>query len=757
MADKKANFFDQFDTPTAPAVDIWAKFRQPPAAPVADEWAEFRKPVAMKKPNFFDQFDAPASPSSATAELSLAQRRALALAAARQRVANAAPSTAISDLAQSASSAMDATAKQAAPNTAVDMAASLPSGIARGLTETIMLPVTAKRQLDKFATPYETKAVNFVRAAFGYDPMEVPTPEQLSDNPIDRTLNSGQDIVRTIMNDNLYAPKTTPCKYAETVGEFVAPGGAGIKSVGSLVRNAVIPGVMSEAAGQATEGTAIEPWARILAGLAGNIGGSIATAANAPESVLRRAAGPADQIDWAKAVGLQQNSTGIKLTGPEAIAQAQGGATALPDVQRVVEGSIDGGQRMSPFFEQRPQQVDAAVNKVLDQIAPQSARPSTLGPLASDAATKAIRGLEEQRTAAVAPTYQAANADIVPVDQMQTIFDDIGKTVAADKTGILSGPLNDLQKRLTATPATETSAAVPITDIGNLDRARKYFRDRMDLPQIGQDAITKEQNGAVTSYFDRLNAAMEANSPAFVAGKEQYGQISRDVVDPIAQGPLGKVAAAKDTKAAGYDLLPLKPLVGSEAEINDAVKRLVMQDAVNTPSLVRQNLADRFNTASTETAGGAKQFAGSLFHKDIVGNAQREKTLYSVLDGLGNAPAAQAMPELMDVLQATGRRKPIGSATEFNHSINSDLSVGSPKARLFDVAKTLGTSLVQNAGDSLKRRMLRKSVGGLAEMFTAPNSVDLIREALERGAKNHIGDALRRTALQSVIQGQGAR
>lgn len=684
----------------------------------------------------------------------------------------AAPEVSAGD-AMSATPSADAMATpNGTPSAWADVPASLGSGIVRGAAETAMLPTTVNRLADRGISYLAGKAEPLIAAIMGDEPMSQEENARFKEalyNSGETKVSQGQDVLRSIMDDNLYAPKTTSGEYAETVGEFMAPGGlpskaaraaptmarkAGEYSAG-LTQNAVVPGLFSEAAGQATEGTAAEGPARLIGALTGNLATTVSRAANAPEAVLRRAAGRVDDIDWEKAVGLQQNSTGIRLTGPEAVAQAQGGASALPDVQRVVEGAIDGSQRMSPFFNQRPQQVESAVMKVLDHIAPQSPRPYTLGPLASEAATNAIKGVEAQRTAAVKPAYLAANADVVPLDDMAAIMDDLDAAIAADKTGIMAGPLRDLKTKLTEKAATETDAAVPITDIENLDRARKYFRDKMDLPQIGQDAITKEQNATVTSFLDRLNQSMEANSPAFVSGKEQYADISRQLVDPVTQGPLGKVAAANTTETAGGAIMPQNPLVGSEAEINDAVKRMVMQDPINTPSLVRQNMGDRFSKANTETQGGSTQFAGAKFHKDIAGNEQRDKTLYAVLDALGATDAKAAMPELLDVLQATGRRRPIGSSTEFNRSINTDLGTASPAARGFDLVKSLGASWLTNAGDGLKRTALRGSIGTLAEMFTDPDSVNLIKAALERGSKPNLKGAVVRSAAQSATQSRG--
>lgn len=66
-----------------------------------------------------------------------------------------------------------------------------------------------------------------------------------------------------------YEPKTTAGEYARTAGEFapLAFGGPG----GLVARGArvAVPAAASETAGQLTEGTAIEPWARIAGALAG--------------------------------------------------------------------------------------------------------------------------------------------------------------------------------------------------------------------------------------------------------------------------------------------------------------------------------------------------------------------------------------------------------------------------------------------------------------------------------------------------------
>ncbi len=88
----------------------------------------------------------------------------------------------------------------------------------------------------------------------------LPTSESLRKR---REAFAGQD----------YQPETTAGKYAQTIGEFV-PGAALApeKSLGkAVVKFGVVPGAASEAAGELTEGTPVEPYARVAGALAGGL------------------------------------------------------------------------------------------------------------------------------------------------------------------------------------------------------------------------------------------------------------------------------------------------------------------------------------------------------------------------------------------------------------------------------------------------------------------------------------------------------
>lgn len=170
-------------------------------------------------------------------------------------------------------------------NTVTDVASSFASALGRGTANLVGLPGTigdalhgglewGLRKSYELAVgeepdPYSDSAVERFFAG--------PTPEVRAMLPFGGkavvsgdTLTGGLSAVTGGASD--YQPQTTAGKYARTAGEFlpaaVAFGGG---SISNLLRTGVAPAMTSEAAGQMTEGTAWEPYARIAGALAGGV------------------------------------------------------------------------------------------------------------------------------------------------------------------------------------------------------------------------------------------------------------------------------------------------------------------------------------------------------------------------------------------------------------------------------------------------------------------------------------------------------
>lgn len=144
-------------------------------------------------------------------------------------------------------------------STAADVAQALPTGMIRGAIGLVGLPGVAADYLGRGADA-ATEALGFeVPAAVKANATAVSvSPERLT-----RDFEG--------LTGELYKPQTTAGRYAQTVGEFIPAAG---RTLASQVRFALAPGVASEAAGQATEGTAAEPYARAGAALAAGVGAS---------------------------------------------------------------------------------------------------------------------------------------------------------------------------------------------------------------------------------------------------------------------------------------------------------------------------------------------------------------------------------------------------------------------------------------------------------------------------------------------------
>lgn len=68
-----------------------------------------------------------------------------------------------------------------------------------------------------------------------------------------------------------YKPQTTAGKYAQTAGEFLPAAALGPGRLVPRLASGVFAGLGSEAAGQATEGSAAEPYARVVGAMAGGL------------------------------------------------------------------------------------------------------------------------------------------------------------------------------------------------------------------------------------------------------------------------------------------------------------------------------------------------------------------------------------------------------------------------------------------------------------------------------------------------------
>lgn len=206
-------------------------------------------------------------------------------------------------------------------STAYDVAASGAAGVGKGTAGLLGLPADAANALAYYRDKYVTNPI--VGALGGTQ----QTEEQLSAKPDFNKAIGSENIQKQIekVTGEFHKPETTLGKYAETAGEFIpgalaAPGGIATNAI----RYGVLPGIASEAAGQATAGTSYEPWARAGAGIAAGLINPSRAITPLPASDMRN-----KMVEALKGEGVTSLTAGQK-TGNEGLRYMESAASASP-------------------------------------------------------------------------------------------------------------------------------------------------------------------------------------------------------------------------------------------------------------------------------------------------------------------------------------------------------------------------------------------------------------------------------------------
>ena len=191
---------------------------------------------------------------------------------------------------------------------------------------------------------------------------------------------------------------------ASALGRAVGAGGA-------------VAGVASEAAGQLTEGTAAEPYARLAGAL---VPTGVSAIAQAPSAAQRAAVGAAREIpqaeinqilDGAQRLLDDAAANGTKLSTFQAVDQASGGRVNLSELQRHAEGM----GRLRSFFADIGDRNRDAAGRQFRGVAPDRADVSAVGAEVGAAARAGVAATPEgqvlsEAQAALGPRVEAREA-----------------------------------------------------------------------------------------------------------------------------------------------------------------------------------------------------------------------------------------------------------------------------------------------------------------------------------------------------------
>jgi len=543
----------------------------------------------------------------------------------------------------------------------------------------------------------------------------------------------------------VHEPQTKWGEYARGAAEFVpgtlmAPGGG---MVSNAIRYGVVPGLASEAAGQATKGTAYEPYARVGGALAGAGASAVlsrpGTAAKAIRAQLPEGVTP-QMVDQAGALIDRAAQQGIALAWPEALSQVAG-RPVLTNVMRHLEAAPQTEATMAEFFGQRAQQVESAGRQAMGRIAPPNHAPSSIGPAVGQAAEGVVNDVRGAINRASDPLYKAAEAARLSPQEMARVTAHPGWPEA--RNAVRSDPqlnryvahlpddsvgfLNEVKKYL---DAAAENAGAPVNVQRNMQRAAGYGRDA--------EAVRDAARRASPQYGQALDLQARA--------REQFLQ-------PLLNGPIGRLAKHDlSTKKAIDALFPANPLPNSAQEIGQTVGQLAQRSPRVASDLVRAHVESVFNETTQALQSGANQAGGAKFASVLTGNPQQRANLEAAIKALPNgAERLAGFNRFLEVVQATGTRQNVGSRTAYNAEMLRDQAAS---GLLGEGSKALANPLkgAQFLADKYERWKLGRNLNELATILTSPQSANQLRAIarMPAGSRRAEAAALRIVNLTRV-------
>jgi hypothetical protein len=568
------------------------------------------------------------------------------------------------------------TAADRVVDVAKDVAASGASGAARGTAELAMSTVTIPQLMRQGTDWLVEKGDALVRSAIGAPQLtEAQQVQRRSSetrvDPFGRMLEGGVDAARKAMDENLYKPRTTAGEYARTAGEFIPGALLPGRTVGNAIRYGIVPGIASEAAGQATKGTAYEPWARAGAGVVAGVGMGITQRPATGQQVLENAAGgpiPRAELQLADDLMRDAATRGVSLTPIEALNQATGGKyRRLAGMQRLVENSPGGAPVLDDFMAQRPGQVQTAARVAMDDLAPNPALPGDTGRAIQKAAGSTIDETQRGINTVTRPYYQS-------VEQV--------RLNPADAQRLMSDPLyaQTLAEVRSNAALNKTIANFPDDSVGVVDMVQRRMRESADNLRVPGQASTS--NTAAAAFEDARSIPIAAAdsvtggpSGGYATARAAQQSLRERFLEPLTEGRMGKLRSTPDVGTQTREVLfPAVPQAGSAPEVGTAVKQLVRQNPKAATDLVGQHARTVFAQATENLASGPNQFGGSKFATAIRGNAEQAASLEAAVKALpGGNQKWNGFSRFLDVMEATGQRLQVGSATAFNQQGQEEL------------------------------------------------------------------------------------
>jgi hypothetical protein len=538
----------------------------------------------------------------------------------------------------------------------------------------------------------------------------------------------------------------TPASLTRAAGEFIPlqraeslPGQlaqTAVRNIASApVAGAIVPSLLSAAGEEALafpfRGTPLEPAARAV----GAIGAPIAALPFAVKTPMERMYTESTQrmtpAQVQAASELQQQSfrAGMPVTSLEAMQQAAGGRTTLPALQRQVEGMPASAPQMAEFMAER----GAITQRTLQEQFPQTTR-TQLGTDMQQAAQAEQRALEKQLVKEAGPAYEAVKAKKIPMSWMTNLERESAVIAEAGKAVDNIPAYQDLLK------------GFPDNSIARIEAMRQFLADKYDnLAVAAQGKVTGEMTAYQKARQNLLEKA-DKQVPAYAAARDDYQKARERIVGPLTETPIPAIAATSEVPKQFGDLFATKA-----AEINltpDKVTKAVRALAKSDPELpkeflnqyMRSSLENVQRAASTQAGTVGPRFADTIA-KNTTQRANLEAAFVEIYGDKGKQ-AAKGLNNMMNILEAQGRRLPAGSPTA-EKGMLTEQSMGAVGRSLREPLSVIG-----NMYQSI---FFARDYQKMAKAMTSPDGV-MALENIAKAGKDRKKVGLAFTELQQIIK-----
>jgi hypothetical protein len=525
-----------------------------------------------------------------------------------------------------------------------------------------------------------------------------------------------------------YEPQTRAGHYTDAVAEFVPmalSGGAGLAGKGAnLVKGALAPGVASEAAGEAAQGTSLEPIARLAGGLAGGLGahgvqvvdkalGNMRNSSKTAGEVGRLTGVPDVTGSAVRLMGKDVRNEGLDQAiaqqrmdelGPEGmmldagrqqLSRAQGIATEMGPGQTRLLDAVEG--RTGDFGDATAQRIKSTLNTTMGQS------PDVV------ATTKAVADLVDKHAKPLYDAVMEAHPDVaVPngIAKRPAVVQGMrdAESIAKNYNEPLSQPVQKTTLNAAGVPVTQT-VQQPKLDLRYWDNVKKAMDSRI--------------SGMLrTGGVQALDSAEKADLGGLIAARNSL----RDHLDTVTTGAYADARRVAATKPQLTEALE-----HGQAALNTKLLPEELKDLHDNMSIPQQAMLRMGMRREVERIIDTARNDGAAARRILDTNQNREKI--AEIFGQKAADAIDKRIGAETQFQKATQKVAGSSETAFRESARKDTespSVATPPSATFLGYGMKGVNAIrQNLADAMTEKT-RAAIGGLSTV-RANQVPDLVR------------------------------